>query len=135
MTKREEIMKAIISLLKATEGIDHVERSLVKAYDMDETPVVVVHRGAETINNQLIGVVNRTMDLRITVICRGDNPEVAADDLMGIVHPVLMSASLPDVMDLSEDGSDEPKYADRPTAGCFVQSHYSVLYRTAGNTL
>lgn len=135
MTKREEIIRAIITLLRSKEGIEHVERSLVKAYDTEETPVVVVHRGAETVGNELIGAIDRTMDLRITVICRGDDPEVAADNLMGIVHPVLMTASLPDVMEISETGSDEPKYADRPTAGCFVQSHYSVRYRTQPNTL
>ena len=135
MTKREEIMSAIISLLRATDGIDHVERSLLKAYDMEETPVIVVHRGDETVNDKMIGVVDRKMDLRITVICRGENPEVAVDNLLAIAHPVLMTASIPDVMEMSESGSDEPKYADRPTDGCFVQSHYSVLYRTYRNTL
>lgn len=135
MTKREEIMEAVISLLKKTNGIGHVERSLVKAYDAEETPVVVVHRGDETVSNRMLGAVDRTMDLRITVICRGDNPEVAADNLMGIIHPVLMTASIPDIIEIAETGSDEPKYAERPSDGCFVQSHYSVLYRTFQNSL
>ena len=135
MTKREEIMSAVIALLNATDGIEHVERSLVKAYSAEETPVVVVHRGDETVNDRMIGAIDRTMDLRITVICRCENPEVAADDLMGIMHSALMTAPIPGIIEIAETGSDEPKYAERPSDGCFVQSHYSVLYRTNPNNL
>ena len=58
MTKREEIMSAVIALLNATDGIEHVERSLVKAYSAEETPVVVVHRGDETVNDRMIGAID-----------------------------------------------------------------------------
>jgi hypothetical protein len=136
MTLRETYIQALIALFKATPGFPAmVERSLVVAFAYEEGSVVVVHRGKEDPDNSMTGVTDRTCEILISVITRSAVPDQVADEVMEVVHPLVMHFTAANLMRVLEGQTDEPKFSGTDTSACLMATHYTLLYRTIPDSL
>lgn len=136
-TKRESLIAGLVTALGTVLGAQKVGRSLRKAYSSEDGTMLVVHAGASDPNASMIGVVDRTTEVLLTVVSRSDEPEAEADVVMETAHPIVMAYQTADaaVMDISEGRREEPRYAGDHFAVCLVTTRYTMKYRTQPNNL
>lgn len=135
-TKRETHISAIVAALKASSlGESKVGRSLRLAYSSTDGTMLVVHAGASEPDASMVGVTDRTVEVMLTVVSRGDEPEVEADDVMVVAHPIVMSYQATGLMDISEGRREEPRYTGDHFAVCLITTRYTMKYRTQPNEI
>ena len=135
MTARETIIKATIDALKEAPGMPPVERSIGRAYLSDEMPVVAVHRGQEVADYRVLGVVDRTCHVMVSVLSRSDDPEVQSDEIHALAFPIVMAMAGNNIREVREIGTMDPDYGSFDPNVCRITMRYEVIYRTATNTL
>jgi len=137
MTLRETYIEALIALFGATTGFPaQVERSIVKAISRAEGSTVVVHRGGEPApDNSMLGVIDRTCEILVSVVTRDDTPDKIADEIMEVVHPLVMTYSTAGIIDVWEGQTDTPKFSNTNGQACLLTVHYFIKYRTSPNSL
>ena len=135
MTKREELIAALIQSLSGLPDICPVYRSREQAFSHEELPVLVVSRGKESVNDQNLGYVDRTCEVLVSVFSRGNDPEIEADNVLEKIHPLVMTFNGHDILSIDEIGTDQPDYEFFDDNLCRVTVHYAIRYRTIPNTL
>lgn len=140
MTKREQILGEILSLLDGLEvGSDEIaaERSRVTPVSREDSPRILIHPLADSpADDSPVGVINWEMLVRITVVVRGAVPDTVADPIIAKIHETLMQNRT--LGDLSMDIGVRPvtfnfENTDQP-AGVF-ELQYSIKYRTTTDQL
>lgn len=131
MTLRESYIQGLIAMLTAAPGLlVLVERSISIAFSREESPVLVVHRGAETPDNSNLGVTDRSCEILVSVITRSDTPDKDADDILETVHPLVMGYTAARLIDIREIATESPRYANTDGHACMITVRYLFLYRT-----
>jgi hypothetical protein len=114
-----------------------VERSVINAMGMTDRAVIVAHRGGERISEMMAGPVDRFCELLVTIVTRDAEPDVLADEVMEIAHPIVMALTGPNLVDVSEadDGTDPPVFAAQDGNLCLCTAHYIIQYRSGRDDL
>jgi hypothetical protein len=132
MTLRETYIEGLMDAMKAFAGFPAgVERSISIAYTREESPVLVVHRGEETLENSMGDDTDRQCEILVSVISRGDTPEVDADDVMDVAHPLIMQYQGAGILQVEELGTKAPLYSNTDGMACMVTARYRIQYSTS----
>lgn len=131
-TSRESYIQGLIDTLSDLPGFPAgVYRSLSAALSREESPALVVHRGAEELESNLDDEADRQCEIRVSVISRGDTPDRDADNVMEVAHPAIMQFRAPGIQQLEEAGTDAPVFANTDGQACMVTTRYKVHYSTS----
>ena len=131
MTLRETYIQGLLAALRAVPNFPaQVERSLSIAFSREESPVLVVHRGAEELENSLGSDTDRSCAILVSVISRSDVPDQVADDVMEVAHPVIMAFQLAGIQQMQEMGTNAPVFSNADGQACMVTTRYSIMYGT-----
>lgn len=137
MSKRETILARIVSVLAGTTGVStRIYRSRVEPLARSEAPALVIEPMADTCEQDTVGTLLWTMNVRVAIIVRGNVPDQLADPIITDVHAKLMSdATLGNyVIDMvPATVSFENLEADQPAG--VVSLEFTVKYRTALNSI
>ena len=136
-SKRELILQQMVAALAGTAGVgSRIYRSRVTPLARGESPAIVVEPVSDQAEQDTLGTLQWTMQVRVAIIVRGDVPDQLADPVLVDAHAKLMgNATLNGyAIDLLPTTvSFEMIEADQ-TAGV-VSAEYAVKYRTAINSL
>lgn len=136
MTLRESYIQGLIDLLTGTVGFPAgVERSITRAFTREESPVVIVHRGGEDLENTLGRITDRHCEILVTVLSRSDVPDADADEVMEIAHPLIMGFTAPGVELVQEVGTNAPLFSNANGQACMLTARYKILYSTDRRSL
>jgi hypothetical protein len=130
MTLRETYIQGLIDLLQSLGVPAGVHRSVSVAFRREESPALIVHRGAEELENSLGDDTERHCEILISVVSRGDEPDREADDVMEAAHPVIMQFQAPGIMLVEEIGTNAPVFAAADGHACMVTTRYKIHYST-----
>ena len=131
MTLREIFIQELMALLAATPSFPaQVERSIAVAFSREESPVLVIHRGAEGVEADLSGEAIRECEILVSVITRSDVPDQQADSIMEVAHPLLMAYRADNLLQMWEVGTNAPIFANTDGQACMLTTRYRAQYRT-----
>lgn len=131
MTLRESYIQGLIDMLVAIPGFPAgVHRSMVTAFSREESPALVVHRGAEDVENSLGSDTDRQCEVLVSVISRGEAPDRDADEVMEVAHPAVMQFTAPGIVLIEETGTNAPAFANADGHACLVTARYKIHYCT-----
>lgn len=132
MTLRESYIQGLIDLLAAIPSFPAgVHRSMSVAFSREDSPALIVHRGAEDIENSLGDDTERHCEILVSVVSRGDAPDQEADEVMEIAHPAIMQFSAPGLYLVEEAGTNAPVFAGADGNACMVTTRYKFHYCTS----
>lgn len=137
MTKREQIMQALVAVLAGTAQVGtRIYRSRVDALSRDEAPALVVMPVGEQIAQDVVSLIEKNMMVEVQVYVRSDVPDVAADPICEEVHQKVMAdATLGGLaIDIVEDGTSWDMAEADVSAG-FTNMRYRIWYRHNRNSL
>lgn len=136
-SKRETILARIVTALAGTTGVgSRIYRSRVTPLARGESPAIVVEPVSDQAEQDTLGTLMWTMQVRVAVIVRGDVPDQLADPVLTSIHAKLMADATLNgyVIDLLPTAvAFEIIEADQ-TAGV-VSAEYAVKYRTTLTSL
>jgi hypothetical protein len=131
MTLRESYIQGLIAMLQAIPAFPAgVHRSMSVAFRRDESPVLIVHRGAEDVENTLGDDTDRECEILASVISRADAPDQEADEVMEVAHPAIMQFRAPGIVLIEEVGTNAPVFAGADGNACMMTTRYKVHYCT-----
>jgi hypothetical protein len=131
MTLRESYIQGLIALLAAIPAFPAgVTRSMSVAFSREESPVLIVHRGAEDIENSLGDDTDRRCEILVSVVSRGEAPDQEADEVMEVAHPAIMQFRAAGIVLIEEIGTNAPVFAGADGNACMVTTRYKVHYCT-----
>lgn len=131
-TLRERYIEGLIAALDAVPGFPaSVHRSMTIAFRRDESPALIVHRGAEDLENTLgDDDTDRQCEILVSIVSRGDTPDREADDVMELAHPVIMQYRAPGLLLVEEMGTNAPAYSNADAHACLMTTRYKIHYTT-----
>lgn len=134
MTKREEILRHIETLLKANGVVpaDRVLRSQIDPVGEVKLPAISIRPGVDTPTSEMIyGPTDWSLNIRVSVVARGIVPDKTADPIVEAVTTKLMEdRSLGGLaMDLSV-GPVVPTFDELDSSFVDMTCNFQVTYRT-----
>jgi len=132
-SKRETILTAIVAALAGTTGVgSRIYRSRVTPLARGESPAIVVEPVSDQAEQDTLGTLMWTMQVRVAIIVRGDVADQMADPILMDVHAKLMGSTALNgyVIDLLPTTVGFEMIDADQTAGV-VSAEYAVKYRTA----
>jgi hypothetical protein len=130
-TARESYIQGLIAVLEASPWFPAgVSRSVTVAFRREESPVLIVHRGAEEIENSLGDDTERHCEILASVVSRAEAPDQEADEVMEVAHPIIMQYSAPGIVLIEEVGTNAPVFAGADGGACLVTTRYKIHYCT-----
>lgn len=131
MTLRESYIQGLIALLQAIPAFPAgVERSMSVAFRREESPMLIIHRGAEDVENSLGDDTDRECEILVSVISRADAPDQEADEVMEVAHAAIMQYRAPGIVLIVETGTNAPMFAGADGQACMLTTRYKVQYCT-----
>ncbi len=138
MTKREQILQAIVAALAGTTGVgSRIYRSRVEPVSRAESPALIIQPIRDVPQqNTSLPTTDHTLTFQVLVIVRDPVPDRGADPIIESLHAKLtadlsLGGLAMDVREAPTDFTLEP--ADLPSGT--IQCLYQVLYRTRANDL
>lgn len=140
LTAAEQIAQEIVHMLEA--GVialvpGRIHRDINDALRSEVMPAIVVETGDEPAPDRTqLGVMDRIVEVQLTVVASGSNPYGQADAAMLEAHDCLMHDAT--IGGLAFDVIEGPTRRTRAGLGedlGAVQKTYQVRYRTAENSL
>lgn len=93
-SKRETILKHIAQLLTNTAGVQgRVYRSEPDGVDRDDQPCVLLRWTSESRTPMTVLELERTLQIEVDVLVRGDSPDSLADPIAQSVHALITADS------------------------------------------
>tara|TARA_Y100001938_G_scaffold82937_1_gene114114 strand:+ start:599 stop:1024 length:426 start_codon:yes stop_codon:yes gene_type:complete len=132
-TKREQILDQIKTVLTSTAGVSsRVYRSRVVPLSRGESPAIVIEPISDTAQqNTSLPTLDWSMQVRVSVIVRGDVPDEIADPIVESLHSKMcadltLNGYAIDVQPTSVDF--QMIDADQPAG--VINTNWLVIYRT-----
>ena len=93
MTKREQIISAIVTALAGTTDVgNRIYRSRVEPFARAESPAIVVEPLNDTAQqNTRLPTLDWSLTVRVAIIVRGNVPDQLADPIVESAHAKLMA--------------------------------------------
>jgi hypothetical protein len=137
---RQIYVESLLERFRASPALTtlaRVERSVIDAMDLADRAVIVAHRSGERKREEYVGYVDRFCELLITIVTRDSQPDVLADQILEVAHPIVMGLTGHQLIDIEEmdDGTDPPVYAGNNGSLCLCTTHYLMHYRTQRDDL
>ena len=134
MTRRENILAAILAALTGTTGVStRIYRSRVEPIARAESPAIVIEpvKDDATIQTQL-ATLDWSLRVRITVIVRGAIPDQIADPILQSLHTKIMAdptlgGYAIDIMPLAVNFV----FMEADGTAGEIQCDYRIMYRTS----
>jgi hypothetical protein len=134
MTRRENILAAILTALTGTTGVStRIYRSRVEPIARAESPAIVIEpvKDDATIQTQL-ATLDWSLRVRITVIVRGAIPDQIADPILQSLHTKIMAdptlgGYAIDIMPLAVNFV----FMEADGTAGEIQCNYRIMYRTS----
>jgi len=134
MTRRENILAAILTALTGTTGVStRIYRSRVEPIARAESPAIVIEpvKDDATIQTQL-ATLDWSLRVRITVIVRGAIPDQIADPILQSLHTKIMAdptlgGYAIDIMPLAVNFV----FMEADGTAGEIQCDYRIMYRTS----
>jgi hypothetical protein len=93
-SKRESIMKHLADVLAATAGVQgRVYRSEPDGVDRESQPCVLLRWTGESRTPMTVLELERTLQVEVDVLTRGDSPDALADPIAQSLHALLTADS------------------------------------------
>lgn len=122
--------------LKAAPGFPaEVESSPVRAVAREAPMVISVQLGGESVESLNSPRVTRVREIHILVHTAGDDHQALAEKVFELAHPVVMAYDGPNVVEVIEFGTDEPKYVNGDLRRQVVNKRYRITYQTDEHAL
>jgi len=139
MSKREQIVQAILAGLVGTTGVgSRIFRNLQEALTRDESPALVVSYAGEDVGEQSFanGQTEKRLQVVVGVYQRGADPDALSDTVCESVHAKMMAAPTLGglAVDISEAGTTWD-FDEADQTAVMVSMRYVVWYRHSRNTL
>ncbi|MGN7985146.1 hypothetical protein [Burkholderia sp. 22313] len=138
-TLRERFIEQLMTAFSADERLHQqgvvVERSLFAAFEASEPRVIVVHRGSDPVVDENIGVTTRECGVAVSAVVHADAPDLAADAMFEVTHPIVMRFQADGLIGVREAGTDEPQAGDVDGGVGVVTMRYLFLYQTRAGHL
>jgi hypothetical protein len=113
-----------------------VERSMVLGFDGDEVATLVVHQGVDDPVTTDLGCVTNIVEIMVTAIVRDPMPDVLANQLFEISHPVIMGlVGLASLIQIEKGRTDAPMFTTADPNAVFLTMHYAFTYQTQPDSL
>lgn len=131
-TIREQILTAIATALVGTAGVGtRIYRSRPEAVSRAESPALLI----EPVQNQsqqfVIGYLQHTLTVNITVISRGAIPDQLADSTINSLHGKLMAdLTLGGLCQDVQPGATRFSIEDGDQPAAAIACEYNIIYRT-----
>mgnify|MGYP000629713549 CR=1 FL=1 len=136
-TYRERILSRVTTLLAGVDGVGgRVYRSRVEPLVRGQSPAIVVEPVSDQAQQTTLATLDWTLQVRVTVYCRGDIPDQLADPIVGAVHAAMMQDTTLNgyCIDILPVGTQFEMIEADQAAGV-VATDFSVRYRTPLNSL
>lgn len=131
MTKREQIMQALVAALAGTAQVGtRIYRSRVDALSRDEAPALVVMPIGEQVAQDVVNLTEKNLMVEVQVYVRADEPDLAADPICESVHSKVMADTTLGGLsiDIIEDMTSWDMAEADMSAG-FTNMRYRIWYR------
>ncbi|SDV51685.1 hypothetical protein [Chitinasiproducens palmae] len=138
---RQQLLGALRASLQADAQLTArvaIGESVLDALDEAAGSTLVIHRGGELPRRTNMGVTDRFCEVLATVIVRAPAPDVEADRILEIAHPIIVALDLPGLISIEESvdgGADPPMFGESNSNLCLCTTHYVMHYRTSGDSL
>ena len=137
MSKREQIMQALVTALAGTTGVGtRVFRSRSQALTRDESPSVVVMPVQEQAVEDAIGQIDARLTVQVAVYQRGNVPDSLADATVESAFAKVMADETLGglAIDITEDGTSWD-FDEADTDAVWIAMNFIVWHRHARKTL
>ena len=93
MTKREQILSAILIILKGISGVnpDHVVRSRAFPYNEKSLPFISISPRIEQRNEAVMTNIDSILSVKISLWANGDVPDQVADSIVSQIDSLMMA--------------------------------------------
>lgn len=112
-----------------------VESSPVRAVARDEPKVISVQLGGESVEDVNTPRATRVREIHVLVHTAGDDHQEMAEEVFEQAHPIIMQYTGPNVVEVAEFGTDEPKYVNGDLRRQVVNKRYRITYQTYEDSL
>jgi len=136
-TYRERILSRVTTLLAGVSGVDgRVYRSRVEPLVRGQSPAIVVEPVSDQAQQTTLATLDWTMQVRVTVYCRGAIPDQLADPIVAAAYALLMQDTTLNgyCIDIVPTGVQFEMIEADQAAGV-VACDFGIRYRTPLNTL
>lgn len=129
-------LTGIQSMLREAENFPaRVEKSPVRAMRAEDSMVVTVQPGAESVDTASGGRSTRIREIHLVAHTSGDEHLESAEQILGAAHPLIMNYAADGIVAIAEHGTDEPKYANGDLTRQVVTKRYRITYQTDEHSL
>lgn len=132
MTRREQIISAIKSSLAGTSGVStRIYRSRVEAFKKAEHPSIIVEPVTDTANHNTTPRIIWELIVTVTILIRGDEPDIAADDALADIHSKIMgSSTISDLVVDIQPVKTDWQFIDADDTLAVIINQYRITYQT-----
>jgi hypothetical protein len=122
--------------LEAAPGFPaEVESSPVRAIARETPMVISVQLGGESVESIHPPRATRVREIHVLVHTAGDDHQAMAENVFEQAHPVVIAYAGPNVVEVAEFGTDEPKYVNGDLRRQVVNKRYRITYQTDEHSL
>lgn len=136
-SKREQIISALATALASTSGVSgRVFRGRPYPARLTETPCIFLSWVSDQPNYDNLNTMEWLCQLRLTIITRDEEADVAADPIMISAHEIIMGMRTVSGLALDVLPAEQRMdiiEGDKPVG--MLQALYNIRYRTAQNEL
>ncbi|MHC0506400.1 hypothetical protein [Achromobacter aegrifaciens] len=118
------------ALRQELAGAAEVESSPVRAIAREEPRVISVQLGGESVESINTPRVTRVREIHVLVHTAGDDHQAMAEEVFERAHPVVMVYQGPNIVEIAEFGTDEPKYVNGDLRRQVVNKRYRITYQS-----
>lgn len=112
-----------------------VESSPVRAHTRNETAVVSLQLGTESVEGSGTPRVTRSREVHLMVHTAGDEHLALCEGTFEAATPILMQYQAEAIVQIEELRTDEPKYANGDLTRQVVTKRFLVTYQTVDDSL
>lgn len=129
-------VKELRAALEAAPGFGAVvESSPVRAVTRDESKVISVQLGGESVESVNTPRATRVREIHVLVHTAGDTHQEMAEEVFEQAHPIIMRYAGQNIVQVAEFGTDEPKYVNGDLRRQVVNKRYRITYQTDEHSL
>lgn len=131
MSKREQIVSAIVAALAGTTGVGtRIFRSREDALERDEAPALVIRPESDEPQTDIVGITEKKLTVTVGIYTRGAIPDQLADATADSVHSKIMaSPTLGGLAIDIEEGAASWDFDEADLTAGWLTMRYIVWYR------
>lgn len=136
-TRLQEYINGLYQAVEAKADFPAVaERSTLRAFTRDDPAMLVIHPGREVVSpDSPHPMATRIRELLFTAHTSGADRDDASESIFEALQPLVMGFTAPDIVQIEEFGTDEPKYVQGDRDRMAVTKRFRITYQTMADSL